>query len=270
MAKARLGSEDDAQAVLKHYEQIYECDVKKEGESSHGALMHGIGFAVELKGLNYGVKAEKLLSKLYKISLRTRGPNHHLTKRIDEEMNYVCVRHLSLQSEACNAKASHALTVEKIYGGEPFYNLTGYGDSFHTLTVKGPFSFVDPNLQSHTMHTTNDKVIFALGTPAFSHDAATFAKLGDIIAWNLETECYTIRWEDDTLDACAVHRSKVRVPRDVCIPWDHNPFPIHPKVKVPKTPDEDERMMRKAKLAYNKAMTSKEFNALTKMARSSS
>ena len=130
MAKARLGNEDDAQAVLKHYEQIYECDVKKEGESSHGALMHGIGFAGEMKLQNYGVKAEKLLSKLYKISLRTRGPNHHLTIRIDLEMDVVCRRYLGLQSEAGNAKSPHALTVEEIYGGEPHYNLARYDGNF--------------------------------------------------------------------------------------------------------------------------------------------
>ena len=115
------------------------------------------------------------------------------------------------------------------------------------------------------MHPTNDNVVFALGTPVFSHDAATFGKLGDIIAWNLETQSYTIRWEDDTLDACEVHCSKIRVPWDVCIPWEDNPFPLE-RSKIPKSPDEDERMMRTAKLAYNKEVTSKELNALTKMA----
>ena len=265
MAKAKLGSKDDAQAVLKHLEQIYECAVKKEGESSNSALMHSIEFAGELNRQNYGVKAEKLLNKSYEISLRTLGPDHFLTKRIDEEMDDVCIRSLALQSEAGNAKSSRALTVEEIDGGEPFYSLTRYDGSFYTLTVNGPFSRVDPNLERCRFRTTNDNVIFDLGTPVFSHDAASFGQLGDIIAWNLETQCYTIRWEDDTLDACEVHQSKIRVPFDVCIPWDDNPFPIDLAL-LPKTPEEDERMMRKSKLAYDKAMASKELNALTTMA----
>ena len=102
-------------------------------------------------------------------------------------MMYVCMRRLSLQSEACNAKSPHPLTVEEIDGGKPYYNLMRCDGSFYTLTVKGPFSRVDPNLQCTQL---NGNVVFALGTPVFSHYEATFGQLGDIIAWNHDkTHC---------------------------------------------------------------------------------
>lgn len=105
-------------------------------------------------------------------------------------MMYVCMRRLSLQSEACNAKSPHPVTVEEVDGGEPYYNLMRCDGSFYTLKVKGPFSRVDQTFKAKQCTQQNGNVVFALGTLVFSHDEATFGQLGDIIAWNHDkTHC---------------------------------------------------------------------------------
>ena len=41
-------------------------------------------------------------------------------------------------------------------------------------------------------------------------------KLGDIRAWDKDTKCYTIHWEDESIPPCAVPRDRVFVPNCIC------------------------------------------------------
>ena len=57
-------------------------------------------------------------------------------------------------------------------------------------------------------------VIFALGTPVICQDkdnSDLIQKLGDIRSWDPDTKCYIIHWEDNNLEPCAIHHSKIVV-----------------------------------------------------------
>ena len=41
-------------------------------------------------------------------------------------------------------------------------------------------------------------------------------QLGDVRSWNNETKCYTVHWEDESLEPCEVHQSNVRAPSCIC------------------------------------------------------
>ena len=58
-----------------------------------------------------------------------------------------------------------------------------------------------------------ERIVFALGTPAICHGLELDGQLGDIRSWNSESKCYTIHWEDESLEPCEVHQSNVRVPK---------------------------------------------------------
>ena len=194
---------------------------------------------------HYGVRAEKLLKKLSEISERTLGSKNPVHKDLESLFGCCRVRALTRSAETGDEKQNALTFSDYDRDGELHYNFLRYDGSFHTLLIEGPCSSEDPDLQSNELRVHNEDVIFALGTPVISHDAVCFGELGDIISWDDETKCYTIRWEDESLEPCQIPRDKIRIPCclcDECMECGGNPFPLKDK-KIPKTAEEDDKMM---------------------------
>jgi len=245
---ATATSRDDA---LRLCEENYYQNVAERGESSHSALFRGRQFGSELKRHHYGVRAEQLLKKMSCISERTLGVKNSLHQDIEDASNICKVRALILISASGDKQHDAPTFTDYSRDGELHYNFLSYDGSFHTLLIEGPCSSEDPDLQSNELRVHNEDVIFALGTPVISHDAVCFGELGDIISWDDETKCYTIRWEDESLEPCQIPRDKIRIPRclcDECMGCGGNPFPLKDK-KIPETAEEDDRMMWLARVA---------------------
>jgi len=202
---------------LKSHKLMYEQRLKWSGESHNDTIKSGMHYAKELKCNHFGVKAERLFIELYGISARYHGLDHEVTKDVSSKKAHYMVRVVSVSSnEAGRFQSSRALSTQDYYNDNAvFYQLRQYYDeSFERCVVKGPLLY-----SGGPISLSCDEVIFALGTPVTCHGLERVdinGQLGDVRSWDSESKCYTIHWEDESIDPCEVHQSNVRVPNCIC------------------------------------------------------
>jgi len=221
-------------SLLKQTERMYE-QALRISKTSVGSIKSGLGYIDVLKNHHHGVKAERLLSELDNISLQNHGADHVITKAIGYRKDIYMCRAVSITSNEVGDYQSFQALSFREYNQDLVpasrYRFIEYDGCFEKCIVKdGP----------KTLSLSTDDIIFALGTPVICHDKnsditadlgdriyceeAEFytirnligengvPRLGDIRSWNIETQCYTIYWEDESIEPRIVHRSKVIVP----------------------------------------------------------
>jgi len=224
-------NECDSEENLVCQKQIYEQTSKEFGESSPNAIQTGLKYADTLKRLHQGVKSEQLVYKLNDISHRSHGADHVITKAVGYRKDSYMCRAVSISGDY---QSSRALSFREYNQGPvraSHYLFIEYDGCFEKCTVKDG---------QKTLSLSTDNIIFALGTPVVCHDKNSdistdlgdriyceetesytirnvigengVPRLGDIRSWNIETQCYTIYWEDESFEPRIVHRSKVIVP----------------------------------------------------------
>jgi len=206
---------------LKSHKLMYEQKVDAFGQSSCDTIKTGLQYAKALKNHHHGVKAERLFIELYEISTRYHGHDHELTKGMDDIKAHFMVRVVSVSSnKAGRFQSSQALSTQDYYNDNAMlYQLRQYNESFERCVVKGPLLYSDGPTTNNEISLSSDEVIFVLGTPVavgvICHGLER-VQLGDVRSWNSESKCYTIHWEDESLESCEVHQSNVRAPSCIC------------------------------------------------------
>ena len=219
---ADKGNEGAAES-LKSHRMMYEQQINTFGKSSCDPINSGMQYARALKYHHHGVKAERLLMELYKISLQNHGADHEITQRVSSMKSRYMSRIVSVASnEAGRFQSFRALSVKDYVSDSDcvvFYQLKHCdGGIRERCIVEGPLICSNTTSNKEISLFTDD-VIYALGTPIiclYSEIAAIDQQIGDVRAWNNETKCYTVHWEDESIKPCEVHQSNVRVPNCIC------------------------------------------------------
>ena len=219
--KSKLSGQVDEES-LKTYKIMYEQQIKTFGKSHSDPIKSGMDYAEALKLHNFGVKAERLFLELYEISTRYHGPDHELTKDVIPRSvkDYFRSRIVSVASnQAGEFQSFQAFSIQD-FGKDnvAFYQLIHYSGSFKRCIVFGPLIW-SSTTTNNALFLSSDDIIFALGTPVICHGLERVdidGQLGDVRSWNNETKCYTVHWEDESLEPCEVHQSNVRVPNCIC------------------------------------------------------
>jgi len=222
MINSKLSGQTDDEENLKSHKMMYEQQTKKFGKSHPDPLKSGIQYAKRLKHHHFGVKAERLFIELYEISTRYHGPDHELTKSVRNNKSHYMARVVSVSSnEAGRFQSVQALSVKDYSDHNDtvvFYHIHEYDGISKRCVVNGPLICSNTTMNNE-VHLSTDDIIFALGTPVVCLDSGNAdidQQLGDIRAWNNETKCYTVHWEDESLEPCEVHQSNIHAPSCIC------------------------------------------------------
>ena len=164
------------------------------GKDSTDAIRHGINYANELKKAYYGLAFERLLMELSAMSRRVHGPDHKETKKLT----------ISLQERQRR--------IVSVYGPGQCLALRYEGRNNHCLLVRGPI--IEPEHKQVTFKTK--KYIPVPGTPVIIEgmqypNTHLNGKVGELQSWDKESHCFTVLFEDKSLDPCSIHKKKVRI-----------------------------------------------------------
>ena len=207
----------DNDGGLKSHKMMYEQKLGTYGKSSCDTIREGLTYAKALKNHHHGVESETLLTKLYDISKRYQS-DHEITQSVNSLKSHCYARVVSVSSnEASNHETVQALSFKDYDDDDvPRYHFLEYDGSFDRCVIEGPITY-DGGPTNKTSLSTDD-IIFALGTPVICHglDYIIDGELGDIRSWDSESKCYTVHWEDESLEPCEVHQSNVRVSKCIC------------------------------------------------------
>ena len=206
MVNSKLSSQVDEESLMKSHKMMYEQKLKASGKSHPDTIKNALLYAKALKINHHGVKAERLFIELYEISTRYHGLDHELTKCVVDVKDYFRSRIVSVSSN----ESSQALSTQDCYNdNDVFYQYLQYDESLDRCVVKGPL--LNNSTSNNEISLSSNEVIFALGTPVDID-----GQLGDVRAWDNETKCYTIHWEDESLEPCEVHQSNAHAPSCIC------------------------------------------------------
>ena len=196
LAKKKLANGQNvisSEKMLESVKTVYER--KHRGKDSTDALRHGTLYAHELKKkVHQGLEMERLLMELSAMSRRIHGPDHEETKKLINSLQKCQRRIVSIHGQG----QCLALRYE------------GCGNQF--LRVRGPI--IEPEHKQVTFKTK--KYVPALGTPVIIEgmqhpNTHLNGKVGEIQSWDKESHCFTVRFEDKSLDPCSIHKKKVRI-----------------------------------------------------------
>jgi len=221
---SHMESELDGEYDEESLKMMYEQKIDDLGKSSYGSIKSGLLYARALKLNHQGVKAERLLMELQDISKQHHGSDHEITKAVSDKKSWFRSRIVSVSSNEAGRfqSSSRALSFED-YDDDyddniaAIYRFMKYDGSFERCVVKEAQQ--NGFTSNDEFSLFSDNIIFALGTPVICYDLENpdiDGKLGDVRAWNSESKCYTIHWEDESLEPCEVHQCNVRVPRCIC------------------------------------------------------
>ena len=234
--KFNLVVNPSSEDILKNHKNMYEQLIRFESKSSISAIRAGEDYGRTLKVHNHGVEAEWFLTKLAEISHSNHGPEHEITQNVSSLKHHCMDRVVSVtSSEAGIHQSSRALSfVEYVDDETMFYRFLKYDGNFERCLVEGPL-ICSGSTTNKQMSLLSDEIIFARGTPVICQDTNTNidGQLGDVRSWNSESKCYTIHWEDESLEPCELHQTKVRVPKCICDECRHtNPFSCNFEVSL--------------------------------------
>ena len=253
MVRSNMGEDEGVTESLKKQKKLYE-DMAKKSESSVDAIQIGVAHAEALKKrFKHGVESSRLFMKLREICQRVHGSDHKLTKLVSEK-NETCftVRmksggngdsYILMDYDGCfekcvgmseNLNVLSAILNESKDGGEfrlPINSLSIDDVVFDngTIVYSSPQPFecngdLDQFMlgdmrraqlvDTEIMEEYDQDVFDGRVKPAELNFKDL--KLGDIRAWDKDTECYTIHWEDESIPPCKVPRDRVFVPNCIC------------------------------------------------------
>ena len=250
MVRANMGEAEHVKPAFINRKKMYETEAQS-CESSVDAIQLGVEYAESLKKLHHrGVESARLLMKLHEICQRVHGPDHKLTKLVcskKSDRSSVWMRsEVTVDSymlmdydgsfDKCVVmnKSPNALLAMLSDGG-------GLRLPIESLSIdevvfdKGTIVYSSPQ----PVGCNGDLDQFVLGDmrrsqlvdevmlEEYDQDVADGrAKptelnfkdlvLGDVRAWDKDTKCYTIHWEDESIPPCAVPRDRVFVPNCIC------------------------------------------------------
>jgi len=250
MVRGNMGEAEHVKASLRKQKKLYEAEAKK-GESAVDAIQMGVSYAVTLKRRHkHGVESEKLLMKLREICQRVHGSDHKLTKLVHSKRSKQSS--VWMRSEGNGDPyilSDYDGSFERCVGFNKNINVTSailseeeYRLPIDSLSIdevvfyNGTIVFSSPQ----PVEYNNDIDKFVLGDmrrlqlanegemiKEYDQDVVDGRlklaglnfkdlKLGDIRAWDKDTGCYTIHWEDGSIPPCAVPRHRVFVPNCIC------------------------------------------------------
>jgi len=243
----------DTAGILKQ-KKMYEARVREGGESSFDAVNFGVGYAEIIKRVQHrGVESERLFMKLREICQQVHGSDHKLTKHVHSKRSkqssvwmrsevtgdsYILMDY-DVSFEKCigmnkNMNVLSAILNESKGGGEfrmpidslsidevVFDNGTIVYSSPHQVECNGDLDkFVLGDMRCSQLVDEamiieyDQEVVDGRLKPAEMNFKGL--KLGDVRAWDKDTGCYTIHWEDESIPPCKVPRDRVFVPNCIC------------------------------------------------------
>ena len=218
---------------------MYNKAVTKSGEDSSAALFTGTQLYHALRDERKGFEAEILLRKIVKQSHRIHGPEHKETKNLE----------VLLQRQKLRMVAA----VHEEYGMQMF-ELLRYDCNMEKCVIKGPVwdATLVTREGEETLTVGADEIYLGLSHPVVCHFtdapasdtkkkqmsmksiAKSFlsfrkkqqpigeddadrvkGKIGQVISWDKKADCYTVKFEDESLEPVVVRRVDVRVVFDL-------------------------------------------------------
>ena len=198
---------------LKQSQEIYNARVGQFGEDADpGArVLHGTALATELCIANRKIESERLLKNLVSVSKQLHGPNHSVTKNVEE--NLLSVR--------------QRLVVFEYQGELKVFKLLRYEEDGEKCIVQGPMSPESlNNADEHvTLTVATEDVRPQLGSPVVCHGLVEAplnrlnGKIGDVRSRDKEVDSYSslfscsfkVHFEDKDLEPCFLKPENLRI-----------------------------------------------------------
>ena len=247
MVRANMGEAEHVMASLHKQKKMYETEAQS-CESSVDAIQLGVEYAESLKKLHHrSVESARLLMKLHEICQRVHGSDHKLTELVRSKksnqssvwmrsegngypymlMDYdggfekcVVMNKDPTALFALFAKGGGGLPLESlsiddivfdkgtiVFSSPQPIECSGNLDQF----MLGDMRFWQINDKEKREEFEQERVDGRFNAELNFKDL----KLGDVRAWDKDTKCYTIHWEDESIP-CAVPRDRVFVPKCIC------------------------------------------------------
>mmetsp|Transcript_35790 Transcript_35790/g.86395 ORF Transcript_35790/g.86395 Transcript_35790/m.86395 type:complete len:505 (-) Transcript_35790:294-1808(-) len=185
--------------VLEKQRELYKFYVEKYGQEAAVTIQSGMALAKVLRNENHTIDAERLLTKLLPITKRVHGPGHNDTQQVESALQHLKVRKVTIEVE----------------GEQTYFQALRYEEHGMKCVIQGPVT--EPrNIQEETEATvTSDDFSFLLGTPITCHGLDDSPELngrvGDLRAWDNETDSYRVHFEDNTLEPSWVKRRNLLI-----------------------------------------------------------
>jgi len=251
--RSNMGEDEHVIASLHKQKKLYEAEAKK-GESSVDAVQLGVEYAEAIKRVQHrGVESKRLFMKLREICQRVHGSNHKLTKLVREKNGTSSTVRMRYRGNGDSyILMDYDGSFEKCIGMSENMNVL----SANLSESKGGGGFRLPidSLSIDDIVFNNGTMVYSSPQPVgcngdldkfvlgdmrmsqlvdmekvreYEEDAVNgrvkpaelnfnVLKLGDIRAWDKDTKCCTIHWEDESIPPCKVSRDRVFVPNCIC------------------------------------------------------
>ena len=243
--RSNMGEAEHNAANLRHTKQMYEKEAKKS-ESSVGAIQLGVGFAETLKKIHHrGVECMRLLIKLREICHRVHGSDHKLTQLVcskKDDCSTIFMKYEGNDNRLTFMDYDGCFEKCVAYNKQRESSKRGLSKREELSLLPLERMLVLQSLSIHDVVFENGTIVFSSPDPIVSNDStnkfllgdlriwqveenfsiepaelnAEHLVLGDIRAWNKDTESYTIHWEDENISPCSVPRGRVYVPCCIC------------------------------------------------------
>jgi len=189
---------------LEKCQEVFKQSLELESEESPRRIHIGINMAIHFHKANQAIKAERLLSKIARVSNRFHGPDHELTQLAESSLQYFKARYVYFKTER----------------GLLLFQALRYEDDGENCTVYGPLNskvWGPGNVPEEETNSFSTKNIIPIeGTPVIYHGLIKSnqldGKLGDIRYWDEEkTGRYEVHFEDKGLKPCLVKPENIRI-----------------------------------------------------------
>ena len=178
---------------------MYKFYVEQYGQDAAVTIGAGVNLARALCNAYDLVDAGRLLTKLLPITKRVHGPGHNATQQVDSALQHLKVRKVTSEVE----------------GEQKNFQVLRYEEGRKKCAIQGPIT--EPrNIQKEKVITVaSDDFSFLACTPITCHGLDDFPELngrvGNLRAWDNETDSYRVHFEDNTLEPSWVKRSNLLI-----------------------------------------------------------
>lgn len=198
-------SEEELALKLKHYREKYQLVLEGCEQSGHDdiySINSGVDLADALLEASHGIEAERLLMKLAATSNRVHGPDHFITRKVEDHLGLLKVREV----QAMDAQ-----------GESRRFQLLRYDEQGRKCVIQGPMESPRIIEKECTQTIATEDIHFIMyGTPFICHGLeGSFAhlngKIGEARGVNEEFDSYEVHFEDKDVEPCYIGPANVRV-----------------------------------------------------------
>mmetsp|Transcript_30890 Transcript_30890/g.65289 ORF Transcript_30890/g.65289 Transcript_30890/m.65289 type:complete len:484 (-) Transcript_30890:143-1594(-) len=203
---AQLGvsnNEVTEEEKMEKFREAYKQALEHKGEESYHTIHVGINMARSLHNAHCAIEAERLLSKIARVSNRVHGLDHELSQEVELMLQYCKVRYVYMKTK----------------WDVLLFKALRYENNGEKCIINGPLRWLSSPgnvAEEETTTFATKNIILSEGTPVICHGLIKSnhlnGKLGDIRSVDEEkTGHYEVHFEDEGLKPRLIKPKNVRI-----------------------------------------------------------